>query len=370
MQLKENVRGPHRPNLALRWALGVTLVVAGVATLAAPAASAANRGAPARLDSAARFHVTGIVSGVSANSVQLFVERGVVAGHSARHQLLTVQLGHVRIREVTAGKGHARFSAGSFAIGEVARCSGEVSADGSSADLEAESATVSTDTPATALVGTVYETGGSLVIVDRTVFGRWDEMSSFVQPVIVDDTNATVTLDGAAAMASQIAAGQTVIVLGTDDNDIVLAASIDAFTTPPTIATGILQTVSGTTLAITPFGGRFLPLSLSQAGNNNVSDSFGPFLVDASTATIVLNGVSGAAVSELTPGDAIIAVGPPGTSPLVATTVFAFNQSDVAPLFFVRHHHLGFQNGQGGQWWSGQQSGKGDRGSNSQGADG
>ncbi len=368
MQLRESLRRSRRPNLGLRSPLGVMLVLAGAAMLAAPAASAADRGASARLGSAARFHVAGIVSGVSANSVTMFVERGVVAGHSARHQLLTVQLGHVRIHEVTGREGHARFDAGSFAIGEVARCSGPVLA-GPSAVLEAESATVSTETPATALVGTVYETGGSLVIVDRTVFGRWDQMTSFVQPVIVDDSNATVTLDGSSALASQIAAGQTVIVLGTDDNDIVLAASIDAFTTPPTIATGTLQIVSGTTLAITPFGGHFGAFSWSQGGNGNNPESSAPYLVDASTATIVLNGVSGASVSDLAPGDAIIAVGPSGTSPLVASTVFAFNQSDIAPLFFVRHHHWGFQNGQGGQWWSGQQSGGGDRGPNSQGSD-
>jgi hypothetical protein len=366
MQPKENFRGLRRPNRTLRWALGVSLVLAGVTALAAPAASAAERGAYARLHPGAHFQVTGIVSGVNANSVSVFVERGVVAGRSARHELLTVQLGRARVHEFAGRKGHARSDDANFAIGEVAHLSGVVLAGGPSANLECESATVSTDTPATALVGTVYETGGSLVIVDRSVFGQSDQMSDFVQPVIVDDTNATVTLNGAAATGSQIAAGQTVIVLGTLDNDIVLAASIDAFTTAPTIETGTLQDVSGTTLAITPFGGRFGYWSQS-GGNSN--DQNGPFLVDASTATIVLNGVSGATVSELTTGDAVIVVGTPGTTPLVATTVFASDQSDVAPLYFVHHHHFGFQNGQGGQWWSGQQSGGGNGGANSQGSD-
>lgn len=362
MTLKAILRSTRGPSLAMRAALGATLVFAGVAALVAPSASAADHGASTHLASSARFRVTGIVSAVKADSVNLFVERGTVAGHSASHEQVTVHFGSAHIRGLAARNGHLRGDR-TLVVGDVARFSGSVLTEGSSNGLWAQSGTV-TPTPVIALVGTVYETGGSLVIVDRSVFGRCDQMNAFVQPVVVDDSDATVTLDGTAAATSQITAGQTVIVLGTNEDETILAASIYAFSTPPTIATGILQTVSGTTLAISQFGGHFDPWS--QGGSNNDSSSTGPFLVD-SPATIVLNGVSGAPVSDLAPGDAIIAVGPSGTTPLAATTVFASNQLDIAPTFFFRHHGH-FQGGPGGQGWSGQQAGGGPSGGGGQGS--
>lgn len=354
MMLKTVLRG-SRPRLAARAALGAAIALAGIATLVAPSASAANRGG-AHLSSTARFHVTGIVSAVNAESVKVFVENGVVAGKSADHQLLTVQLGRARIRDLVARKGHFRREVGSFVVGELARLSGVVFTQGSSNDLQADSGSV-TQTPVIAVVGTVYETGGSLVIVDRSVLGRCDQVSSFVIPVIVDDSQAaTITLDGATATASQIAAGQTVIVLGTNDNDIVLAQSIYAFSTPPTIETGILQDVSGTTLAISPFGGYGYPWSLR---GWNGGGSAGPSLIDASSATIVLNGAS-SSISDLSDGDAIVAVGPSASSntPFAAATVFAFSESDVVPVAFFGHRNFWGQ-GWSGQGWSGQQSGGG-----------
>lgn len=360
MTLKAVLRASLGKSLTMRAALGAALALAGIAAVAAPSASAANRGEHVHAASVARFHVTGIVSAVNDDSVNLFVENGVVAGRAVDHEQLTVRLGRARIHEIAARDGHFRSGDRTFAIGEVARFSGAVLADGSSNDLWAQTGSV-TQTPVIALVGTVYETGGSLVIVDRTVFGRCDQVNSFVEPVVVDDSSATITLDGSAATGAQIAAGQTVIVLGTNVDGTVLAASIYAFSTAPTIATGILRTVSGTTLAITPFGWRLGPWS--PGGSNNDSMPSGPFLVDASSAVIVLNGVAGSAVSDLAPGDAIVAVGPSGSSPLAASVVFAFDQLDLAPLTFFGHHH-----GHGGQWWSGQVSGTGNSGSNSQGS--
>jgi hypothetical protein len=359
MSRKVILRGTRGPSLAMCAALGATLVFAGVAALVAPSASAADYGARTHLASSARFHVTGIVSAVKADSVNLFVESGTVAGRSASHEQVTVHFGRAHIRELTARNGHLRHRERTFVVGEVARFSGSVLTEGSSNGLWAQSGTV-TPTPVIALVGTVYETGGSLVIVDRSIFGRGDQMNAFVQPVVVDDSDATVTLDGNSADTSQITAGQTVIVLGTNEDETILAASIYAFSTPPTIATGILQTVSGTTLAISQFGGHFDPWSQGD------SWSTGPFLVD-SPATIVLNGVSGAPVSDLAPGDAIIAVGPSGTTPLAATTVFASNQLDTAPTFFFRHHGH-FHGGPRGKGWSGQQAGGGDSGGGGQGS--
>ncbi len=366
MTLNAILRSARGPGLVMRAVLGATLALAGVAVLVAPSASAAEHGARTHIASAARFHVIGIVSAVNADSVNLFVERGMVAGRSASHDQVTVHFGHAHIRELAARNGQSRRGDQTFAVGEVAHFSGAVLTEGSSNALLAQSGTV-TPTPVTALVGTVYETGGSLVIVDRSVFGRYDQVNAFVEPVVVDDSNATVTLDGSAATATQIAAGQTVIVLGTNEDETILAASIYAFSTPPTIATGILQTVSGTTLAIAQFGGHFGPWSPS--GSNNDSLSTGPSLVDASSATIVLNGVSGSSVSDLAPGDAIVAVGPSGSTPLAATAVFAFNQLDVTPIFFFRHHGQ-FHGDPGGPGWSGQQSGGGDAGGSGQGSGG
>ncbi|MGA8297150.1 MAG: hypothetical protein WB770_08930, partial [Acidimicrobiales bacterium] len=290
MSRRALLEGSTGPSLALRVALGATLVIAGVAALIAPSASAANREAKNSAASVAHFHVTGIVSAANANTVNLFVEQGVVAGRSVRHDELSVHVDRARIHEFTTRRSNLRHRGRPFSVGEIARLSGNVFEDGSSDDLEAQSATVSS-TPMMAIVGQVTEVGGTLVIVDRTAFGEGDHMSDYVEPAIVDDSQATVTLDGAAATASQIAAGQTVVVLGTSANDIVLAAAIYAFSTPPTIAKGILQTVSGDTLAIWTPGYRDDSYSWGQ-GDENAMFTGTPILVDASSATIVLNGVT------------------------------------------------------------------------------
>ncbi|MHB1988934.1 MAG: hypothetical protein ACYCSF_13300 [Acidimicrobiales bacterium] len=127
----------------------------------------------------------------------------------------------------------------------------------------------------------------------------------------VDASQATVLLNGASSSVSALSANDVVVVIGTDGENGVVAASVLAYSPGVAITVGRLTAVSGSTLTVS-------------SGEN---DSSGATSVDASTASIYLDGVANSTVSQLHSGDLIIAVGTTGTSGgFSATAVIAFDQ--------------------------------------------
>jgi len=137
----------------------------------------------------------------------------------------------------------------------------------------------------------------------------------------VDATNATITKNGATAIISDVAVGDTIMVQGTINDTNVTATAIrdgqpmndrsktnhNAAQTPviqgdgqPVIA-GTVTTISGTTITIT--------------NKNNVV-----YTIDASNAKIE-KGRTSASVSDITAGDKIIAQGAINGTSVVATSI-------------------------------------------------
>jgi hypothetical protein len=146
--------------------------------------------------------------------------------------------------------------------------------------------------------------------------------------VTVDDTAASITVDGA---AGTIAAGETVAVLGEVTDNTVVASAIYAFTTKPGFSRGKVTMVSGENVTFRHDG-------------NTV-------LVSLTAVPLALNGDVGATPSELVAGDKLLLVGSidAHTGVITPQLAFAFNHHDDHPCGdnHERGHH-GHHGGDGG----------------------
>lgn len=304
----------------------VALGAGGVALVQAGTSSAASAGgAPSEAHSvdtthqaiASRFIVSGIVQAKRATALRVFVQHGRVAGREVRRQALTVRISGMTVRTKvgTSVKRSATASrAASIAVGDVVRLDGSVHTVGGAPELDATNAIVA-PLPSMALAGTVSTINGSTITLDTSNFAQVGVCSEESQLVTVDARQASVSLDGASASLSQVTTGATVVVTGERDEDAVVATSVFAFSSAPAVAVGTLASVTGNTL------------SLSSSCEDDESQS-APVQVDATAASIVLDGLSGSTLAQLVAGDRVLAVGSPGSAPLAATTVFAFSSSD------------------------------------------
>lgn len=133
----------------------------------------------------------------------------------------------------------------------------------------------------------------------------------------------------ASGLASNAGLAATLLVLGERDADTILAATVIAYSTAPDLAAG--------TIAAAPTGGQLQLLGDDPENDNATSTDSAPSAptsttLDASTATVLLNG-SPAALADLAAGDHVLAAGltnPDGS--LTATILFAFNDQDQQPV--------------------------------------
>jgi hypothetical protein len=144
--------------------------------------------------------------------------------------------------------------------------------------------------------------------------------------ITVDDTTATITVDGA---SGTIAVGDTVAVLGEASHDTVVASTIYAFTTAPSFMRGKVQQVNGDTVTI------------RDDGNTST--------VSLTGVPLAINGDVGATPSQLVVGDKLLLVGPvdAGTGRVTPEVAFAFNHHDDHPCGDNDEHH-GNHGGDGG----------------------
>ena len=126
----------------------------------------------------------------------------------------------------------------------------------------------------------------------------------------VDASQATVLFDGSASSVGSLVSGDVVVVVGTRGDGTMTAATVLAYDATSAISIGTLTSVTGVTLNL-------------RTGDN---ESTVPSSVNGGGATIYLDGVAGATVGQLQPGDLVIAVGTKLAGTLSAVAIVAFDQ--------------------------------------------
>jgi hypothetical protein len=128
--------------------------------------------------------------------------------------------------------------------------------------------------------------------------------------VMIDDTNATITVNGA---SGTIAVGDTVVVLGEATDNTFVASTVWDFTTAPAFMRGEVKAVSGDDVTI------------RDDGNTST--------VSLTGVPLALNGDVGATPSQLVEGDKLLVIGPfdATTGQVTPELAFAFNDNDNNP---------------------------------------
>lgn len=260
------------------------------------------------------FNLTGLVTAANGTDLQVLVGQGQLGGKRLANQSVPIVLGAHRNRSASAAVGNTIHAQGT--------------ADPQTGQLEASNFTVQpSDT--SAMVGVLDAINGTTIYVNVSAAagsdGQGDQGEGYSgdgqdggDDVAVDVTQASVSLDGQPASLAQLATGQTVAILGETDDDSVLASQVLAYSTAPGVAEGTLTQVSGNLLMLSSGGG-------DQASGDDETSSA---TVDVTNSQIILDGQPAASVSQLAPGDAVLAVGPAGSDPLAATTTFAFGNGE------------------------------------------
>lgn len=120
--------------------------------------------------------------------------------------------------------------------------------------------------------------------------------------IVVDASQATVTLDGSSSSVGDLAAGDTVMIVGAVIGDRFVASDVYAYDNSPQVVVGFLRQVLGNTLVL--------------SGDSGTE-------VDAASASVYLdNAPSG--LGELSAPDLVVALGSSSSGTLSATAVFAF----------------------------------------------
>ncbi len=322
-------------SMSLRWLCGSALgAIALVAALALPATAGAEGIAHRSGPHGHRVHfsLSGLVQSDSHGALGVYVDKGRIGSRRIqkvlehvvvqRHSAKTTKRAKRRpshkasVRLLSAGyaqKANHRAKR-SIVVGDVVHLSGMALESGNSQTLDANQEQV-VDTHAAAILGTVSSfsvtaTSSTLVVTPQT-FVTGSEGEGEHGTLTIDASQATVTIDGATAQLADLVSGETVVVVGEKYDGSMMAATILAYSTTPSIAWGHLSSVNGSTLT--------------------VHNSSGPETVDASAAAIYLNGVVGATVGQLSQGSFVLALGTAGSSPLAASVVLDFNRGDNSP---------------------------------------
>jgi hypothetical protein len=162
---------------------------------------------------------------------------------------------------------------------------------------------------------------------DHSPGGPGDGDNGQGHQVMVDDTAATILVDGA---AGTIAVGDTVAVLGEAMDNTVIASTVWAFSTPQSFMRSEVQQVSG--------------------DNVTVRDDGNTSVVSLTGVPLALNGDVGATPSELVSGDKLLVVGSLNTmtGQVTPELAFAFNDNDNNPCGDNHDHGDHGDGGDGG----------------------
>jgi hypothetical protein len=274
-------------------------------------------------------------------------------------------------------------------VGYTVTVSGNAAKSGKTLMLAA-STEVAQPQPAEVFLGVVTAvTPAGLTLQEASAAGGGD-FGDDQNSLTVDTSAATVSVDGA---AGTVDADEFAIVLGERDANNVVAATVDAYTTPPDVQAGRISAIAGTTITLgdewgddqggdgehhgddgndgpgdserhgritssakattadnpTPSaspdpsasrpGNDTPPADGSQPGDD-IQPGDQPTTLDLTSVPVVLNGSSTVDVSTLTTGERIVVLGEtsPETGDFTPQIAFAFDQHDLRPATH-RHHH-------------------------------
>lgn len=138
-----------------------------------------------------------------------------------------------------------------------------------------------------AYVGVVSAVNGTTVTVHKGTAPSDDANESNDGSFTVDVSTASVLVDFA---AGPLAVGQSVLVLGSSVNDVVVATSVFAFSTTPDVVRGRVSAVTGSVVTV---------------GDEEETQT----QVDLSTAAIIVDGTSNSTPDKVTVGAKLLALG-------------------------------------------------------------
>ena len=264
------------------------------------------RRARAALASCASMAV--LVASPAAASTITVLAHDLRAGTSVVHnRRMTVSLPPLGSKAGKALAGKTK----SMAIGDQVTLTGGVTGSGRTTRFDA-SGVLDRATPFHVYLGTVSAINASIVSVTKGAKPSDDDHERDTGPLTVDIADAAVSID---AGATALAPGQTVAVLGSSINDIVVATAVFGVTTAPTVVAGRASDVTGNIVTI-----------------DGEADSSTP--VDLTEATVIVDGNTNSTPSQITSGSHIITLGttdPGGT--YLPTIAFAFTHTCDS------HHH-------------------------------
>jgi hypothetical protein len=315
---------------------------------------------------------------------QKFTAQGlVVASTSSTLRVLTRQLkvGSASLAANTvvtvkrpSGKGK---KSNASLVGYTVTVSGSAAKSGKTLILAA-STEVAQPQPAEVFLGVVTAVTPTGLMLQEASAAGGDDFGDDQNSLTVDTSAATVSVDGA---AGTVDADEFVIVLGERDADIVVAATVDAYTTPPDVEAGRISAITGpmitlgdewgddqggdgehhgddgndgrggsqrrarmtssakATVTDDPAPGASPDPSASQPGDDVSPGDDQSTTLDLTSAPIVFNGGTTVDVSMLTSGERIVVLGETNadTGDFTAQIAFAFNQQDLRPA--THHHH-------------------------------
>ncbi|MBV9487960.1 MAG: hypothetical protein JO246_18140 [Frankiaceae bacterium] len=149
--------------------------------------------------------------------------------------------------------------------------------------------------------------------------------------ITVDDADATITVDG--STDTELAAGDTVAVLGEATEDTVVAADVFGYTVAPSFLRGDITAIDGQVVTVGDNQG-------DDQGDDHVArpahdgeNDDTPVTVDLTEVPLALNGALNASVSDLAVGDKLIVLGDLNSESgsFDADVAFAFNGHDHHP---------------------------------------
>jgi len=270
--------------------------------------------APKKPVKGAHFSAQGLIVSATPNSGTVTVLAHTLHDGSRvkRNQLLTAKLAgkHGRAQGLPAHTSVTAAAAGGMTIGDSITLAGTSTGVGTGESFTATTA-VEHAAPAHVYLGTVLAVNGNILTVAKAAEASDDptENSDGSDSFTVDISSATVTLDGA---TGALAPGQSVAVLGEGDSDTVLASSVFAFSTAPTVLGGEVSTVTGTAVTLT---------------SDDTSST-----VDLAGVPLYFNGNPSATPGQLTTDAHLLILGSTDAAgAFTPTLAFAFDNADTHP---------------------------------------
>jgi hypothetical protein len=314
-------------------AIAASACVAGL-VLAPDAGAAAHSGHHA----ARPFVAHGLLISASANSVTVLAHDVHTGKSVSRHEQLTIAL-----PSGTKGARTLRKIVKHASSGDRVTVNGRAESTGSGLRFTANDVT---DHPAPfhLYLGTVTAVDGTTVKVNKADRPSDDQGEDDGGAFTVDVSTAAVTVDGA---AGDLAVGQSVALLGSENHDTVVATSVWALTTAPATLFGKVRNVDGTVVTLKSdddgTGGDGGDDDATASAHGHRGDHAG-VTVDLGNVPLVLNGHSGATADQLTEGSRLVLLGStdPDSGAFVPSLAFGFSHDCTS-----RHHGDGGQDDNG-----------------------